>query len=785
MISSACVDRVRDALAAVATIKDPIVDLASARVMITVPRDWADAGRLFDALRRQGYATPTTTFDVMIEGMTCASCVARVEATVRLVPGVIAVSVNLATARARITALAAVDVVPLLAAAVVVAGYGLSARSPAPSAASAPSVKISQDTFALLLAHALTLPLMSSMALDRLGYGVLLPPVAQLLLATIVQVVAGAEFYRAAWRGMRAGVGNMDLLVSTGTTAAWGLSVYLLANAPGDQSLHLYFDVAAMVIAFVLLGRRLEARAKFAAGDAIHRLANLRPAIARIRMSGTETEVPIDYVAVGDEVVIRPGERIPADGIVVEGAGDVDESMLTGESPSVAKRPGQVVSGGTVNGAGALIIRVTAIDAESRLTRITDMISSAQASRAPIQRMADRIGAWFVPAALVAAGLTFAFWLLVAGDLEQAAIHSVAVLVVACPCALGLATPAAIAVATGAAARTGILIRDADTLERAAAVDLVLLKRTGILTEGIMQLVAIEPANDGQRTLRLAVGLQAFGNHPIARALRDAAHAAGEPFIEVRDFKTIPGRGVEGIVDGLRLLMGDRRLMMERGLDVQALDALASGLEAKGQIVTWLAEVGPVPRTLAVLGFADKLKPTGAQAIAKLRGLNVRAEMVTGASDAFAAITAATLELDAAHAEATPEMRISLVRSQRASGHVVAMAGDGVNDAAALAAADVGMAMATGADAATEAAAIMLLHGEPLLIPAAIEICRRTMAKIRQNLLGAAVYNVMGILLAASGLLNPMFAGAAMSLSSVIVIANALQLRRWRPAAGW
>jgi Cu+-exporting ATPase len=579
----------------------------------------------------------------------------------------------------------------------------------------------------------------------------------------------------------------MDLLVALGTSAAFGLSLWmLLTRDPHHVAHHLYFEASAVVIFFILLGKFLEARAKRATGAAIRALLELRPRTARrLRPGndGAEEEVPNALLAVGDRVVVRPGERMPADGVVIEGRAGVDESQLTGESRAVEKEPGTKVATGTIALDGRLVVEVRAVGAETVLARVAALVAAAQASRAPVQKLVDRVSAVFVPVVVGIAALTFLGWLLAGAGTEAAVLHAVAVLVIACPCALGLATPAAIMAGTGAAARAGILVRDAEAIERAHDVTLVAFDKTGTLTEGRPRLAAVHaaPGVAEEEAVRLAAALQAGSEHPLARAVL-ARLGEGERPPAVEAFRALPGRGVSGTVAGRALLLGSPRLLAESGAEPGPRLAARAGEEAaQGRTPAWLIEAGPTPRVLALLAFEDAEKPGAAAAVAGLRRLGIRAAMISGDSRAAAGAVAARLGLDDVAAEVLPEGKAERVAAWKAGGARVAMVGDGVNDAPALAAADLGIAMGTGTEVAMQAAGITLLRGDPALVPAAIQVARRTYATIRQNLAWAFGYNLLGLPLAALGFLSPALAGAAMALSSVSVLANALRLARWRP----
>jgi Cu+-exporting ATPase len=709
-----------------------------------------------------------------IDGMTCASCVARVEKALQRVPGVVSATVNLATERAEVQTRGA-DAQPLLAA-VEKAGYAAHVHheDDAPSAAA--------PAWPVIAAAALSLPLVLPMLLSLAGVDAMLPGLLQLLLAAPVQFVFGARFYRAGWKALRARTGNMDLLVALGTSAAFGLSVQQWWAHGGHG--HLYFEASAVVITLVLLGKWLEQRARRHATDAIQALNALRPQTARVRRDGAELDLPIAQLRVGDLVVVRAGERLPVDGELLEGESHVDESLITGEGLPVLRQPGARVIGGSVNGEGLLLLRATTLGAESALSRIVHLVESAQAKKAPIQQLVDRVSAVFVPVVLVLALVTLLGWGLATGAWEQAVLNAVAVLVIACPCALGLATPAALMAGTGVAARRGILIKDAEALERARQVDIVAFDKTGTLTEGRPELVACEAADgDARALLADSAALQAGSEHTLATAVLVAARRDGVAIATVSGVRSVAGRGLSGEVGGRTLLLGSSRFMGESGVDVSPLQARADALQRDGRTVSWLADAGPVPRLRGLLAFGDAAKPSAAAAVRQLQSLGVRCLLLTGDSAGAAAKLAGELGITDVHAALLPQDKAALVETLRRGGARVAMVGDGINDAPALAAADVGIAMGSGTDVAMQAAGITLMRGDVRLVADALEIARLTQRKIRQNLFWAFIYNVVGIPLAAFGLLNPVIAGAAMAFSSVSVVGNALLLRRWKGAA--
>jgi Cu+-exporting ATPase len=811
MSCASCVARVERSIRAVPGVGEVSVNLATERASVRpTPGAALDADAVEAAVRAAGYgATPVRTpaaavgMDFEVEGMTCASCVGRVERSIRAVPGVGEVSVNLATERASVRPAPGADLdASAVEAAVRAAGYSAAVVRPDAVAASGDAqsetaddrrlAAARRDGFRVLAAAILSAPLAGSMLAMLVGADWALHGWVQLALATPVQFWLGARFYRAGWAAARSGSGNMDLLVAIGTSAAYGLSLYLLATAHVGHAPHLYFEASSLVITLVLLGKWLEGRAKRQTGAAIRALGALAPERARVRrVDGREVEVDVGAVRVGDLVVVRPGERVPVDGVVREGESAVDESMLTGEGMPVSKGVGDRSTGGSLNGDGLLVLETTAGGAETTLARIVRLVEGAQAGKAPIQRLVDRVSAVFVPVVLVIALATFAGWLLAGGGIEAAVIDAVAVLVIACPCALGLATPTAIMAGTGAAARAGILIKDAETLEVAHRVDTVAFDKTGTLTEGRPTLVAVEPDPASGLTayelLRLAAAVQRGSEHPLARAVMAQAAERGITAPPADRVRAMPGRGVTGVVEGRTLTVGSARSLSEAGLDGSASVDRAGELAEQGRTVSWLSEAGAVgapPRVLGLLAFGDALKPTAREAVAAARRAGLRPILLTGDNAGAAKVAAAALGIDEVVAEVLPDGKSEAVKAARRRGGVVAMVGDGVNDAPALAAADVGMAMSTGTDVAMHAAGVTLMRGDPMLVVDALDVSRRTYRKIQQGLFWAFAYNVVGIPLAALGHLDPVIAGGAMALSSVSVVGNALLLRRWRPRSG-
>ncbi|TPB76784.1 heavy metal translocating P-type ATPase [Burkholderia pseudomallei] len=829
MTCASCVGRVEKALAQVPGVARATVNLATEKAAVDADADaHVDTARLIDAVKRAGYraspvsdpasalapspeiAAARTAIELDIAGMTCASCVGRVEKALAQVPGVARATVNLATEKATVDADADahVDTARLIDA-VKRAGYRASpaiaacapasrATATADAAATRPASPSADDRKlaearrerALVIASAvLTTPLALPMFAAPFGVDAALPAWLQLALASIVQFGFGARFYRAAWHALKARAGNMDLLVALGTSAAYGLSIWLMLRDPGHAA-HLYFEASAVIVTLVRFGKWLEARAKRQTTDAIRALNALRPDRARIVEHGVERDVPLAQVRVGTVVRVLPGERVPVDGRIEAGVTHVDESLITGESLPVPKGPGERVTAGSINGEGALTVATTAIGAETTLARIIRLVESAQAEKAPIQRLVDRVSAVFVPAIVAIAFATFAGWLVAGAGVETAILNAVAVLVIACPCALGLATPAAIMAGTGVAARHGVLIKDAQALELAQRARIVAFDKTGTLTQGRPTVTAFDaigiPRGDA---LALAAAVQRASAHPLARAVVAAFDADADArrsslaAAHADTPRAVAGRGVEARVDARLLALGSTRWRDELGIAVpDGVARRAAALEAAGNTVSWLMRADAPREALALVAFGDTVKPNARRAIERLAARGIRSALVTGDNRGSATAVAASLGIDEVHAQVLPDDKARVVAQLKATAGdgAVAMVGDGINDAPALAAADVGIAMATGTDVAMHTAGITLMRGDPALVADAVDISRRTYRKIQQNLFWAFVYNLVGIPLAALGWLNPMIAGAAMAFSSVSVVTNALLLRRWK-----
>ena len=729
-----------------------------------------------------------------ISGMTCAACSARLEKVLNRQPGMQA-NVNLASERARVRLADGANEAAVLAA---VAKAGFSA-APVDSQTREREKTEKLQVYRSEIRHfwisvALTLPLVGQMffMFGEHGHMNELPRWLQLALATPVQFWIGWRFYDGAYKALRGGGANMDVLVALGTSMAWGFSTVVTVFSL-DQ--HVYFEGGAAVITLVLLGKLLEAGAKARTSEAIESLIRLQPKTARIERNGQWVEIAVETLMPGDIFLVRPGESVPVDGQVIDGESSINESMLTGESMPVGKRADDKVFAATANGQGALRCRATGVGEHTLLAGIIRLVGEAQGSKAPVQRLADQISAIFVPVVCVIALLTFLGWWWYSGQFAEALVNAVAVLVIACPCALGLATPTAIMVGTGQGARAGILVKNAEALERAERITVLALDKTGTLTCGTPQVTDVVPRGiERAEALRLAAALEQNSEHPLARAIvaehvlaqapelgkapnAESSKSSDAPAVnaqKVQNFKALPGHGVEGEIDGRQLRLGSPTWL---GVDA---DPAVRGLQEAGKTVVALADGNQI---LALLAIADALRPSSRAAVARLRQRGIRVVMLTGDNAATAAAIAAEAGIAEFRAGILPGDKAAAIVELKANGALVAMVGDGINDAPALAAADVSFAIGAGSDAAIEAADLTLIRSDLLGVADAIDLSAATLGKIRQNLFFAFIYNVLGIPLAAAGLLNPVFAGAAMAMSSVSVVSNSLLLKRWRPGA--
>ncbi|MGC8833032.1 MAG: heavy metal translocating P-type ATPase [Armatimonadota bacterium] len=787
MSCASCASRIERALSSSEGVFSASVNLAAEKAVVVHDADAAPVSKLVDLVRSIGYdAVPSESPEVLrlsLGGLTCASCAARVEKALLGVAGVRSAAVNLASMTAYVECEKSACSPENLIRAVQEAGY--QAQLQEDLALDKADLQKTKETRDLLVKFAVSAPIAAVLMVLGMWHG--LPMrigishqalnLIQLVLATPVQFWAGWRFYKAAWKAARHRTSDMNTLIAVGTSAAYGYSaVAVIAGLPQP----VYFDTSAAIISLILLGRFLEARAKSSASEAIRRLAGLQPRTALVIRGGKDEEVPVEDVRVGDLVVVRPGERVPVDGVVVEGASSVDESMLTGEPLPVEKGPGDQVTGGTINLTGSFKFRAGRVGSDTVLAQIIRLVEEAQGSKAPIQRLADAVAAYFVPAVIGLAGISFAAWLLFGGSLAQAVMAGVAVLIVACPCALGLATPTAVMVATGRGAELGILIRDAEALETLGRATTVVFDKTGTITTGQLSVKRVIPLNecDERRVLELAASAEVVSEHPIGCGIVNHAQALGIEIHRPSEFRAVPGGGVDAVVNGVRVLVGSAEYTAQVGIKPEQLPYLET---ADGTTVFVSAD----GKLIGAVVLADTIRESSAKAVAHLRKLGVKTVMLTGDSQKTADEVARAVQVDAVVSKATPADKVAEVKKLQARGEVVVLVGDGINDAPALAQANVGIALASGTDIAMGAAPITLIRPDLGLLAPAVALSRATMWVIRQNLVWAFGYNVLLIPVAAGALypwlgvsLNPMLAAAAMAFSSISVVANSLRLKR-------
>ncbi len=775
-----CAGNVEQALSNLEGVQNAAVNLADDSVAVTYDADALTVEDIAATVESAGYGVRReralrSRALLRIAGMRCAACVRAVEQGLERLDGVQSAGVNLADETAEVTFdPAKVGIAEIIAR---IGELGYEAEAITEEALQRPGEE--RDAEAALQARlvifgaVLTLPLF---VIGMWAPDFPFRPWVLLALATPVQLVLGWQYYVGSVKALRAGSATMDVLIALGSTAAYLLSVYNLARGAG----HLYFDGAAMILTLITLGRFLEARARGRASDAIRALMELAPDEATVIRDGEEVTIPASHVDVGEVVLVRPGERIPVDGEVIRGHSTVDESMITGESIPVEKAEGDEVIGGTVNLAGNFQFRATAVGSRTALQQIIRLVREAQGTKPPIQRIADTVAAYFVPAVIIIAAATLAGWMIAGADFEQGMLAAVSVLVIACPCALGLATPTAVMVGTGVGAEHGVLIRQAAALETIGALDAVVFDKTGTLTRGEPEVTDLAPVGDieADELLRLAASAEVPSEHPLGRAIVDHAREAGLELAEVEGFEAIIGRGVAATVDGRAVVIGSGRLMAERGMEPERGAGAAEALEALGRTALLVAVDG---RVAGVIGLADVAKPTAREAVERLKQMGLEIYLLTGDNRRTAEAVAAELGIENVLAEVLPDEKATQISRLQSEGLRVAMVGDGINDAPALAQSDVGIAIGTGTDVAMEAGEITLVSGDPVGVVRAVVLSRRTLAHIKQNLFFSFLYNCAAIPLAVAGLLNPMIAAAAMAASSVSVVGNSLRLRRYAP----
>ncbi len=779
MTCNACAARLERSLSKADGIAEAAVNLPLERAMVDVdPAVGLES--VVNIVRRTGFDVGVETREFTVEGLSDAAGALQVENALQQVPGVVRASVNPASEQAQVTLMSLAVTDEALSATVEATGYSLVAVHDPNASLEREQRKAAHDRRLIAVGAVLTAPFLVQMLIMTSGGPAWhIHPLLEAALTTPLQFVVGARFYRGAFNALRGGGANMDVLVALGTTAAYFYSWYLLLTLGADARGHLFFEASAVIITLVLVGKYLETRAKRGAAQAIRELLALRPSTALLRLpDGSLIERPVQEVKIGDIIVCRPGHQVAADGIVVSGEAEIDEALITGESAAVPKKPGDKVTTGSININGVIDIETQATGADSTLAKMIRLIETAQASKPAVQRLVDRVSGVFVPSVVAIAVATFIAWLTVGAGFEQAIVSAVAVLVIACPCALGLATPTAIMTGSGAAARSGILIKDITSLEQAHSLSHVILDKTGTLTEGKPTLGTIDLlAGLGEdEVLQLAASLQQGSEHPIAAAIRAAAEDRNLALLPVKRFKSSVAQGVEGDINDVHYLLGNERMFTLRGLDPPPRDMHYGGTEV------WLGiSLSGGEALLAWFEIVDALRPQSAAAVQRLKQLGVVPMLVSGDAIPVAERIAERLGIAEVHGEALPEDKAKIVKETTEQGFSVGMVGDGINDAPALAQATVGIAMGSGTDVAMETAAITLMRPDPRLVAGAIEVSRRTFRKIKQNLFWAFIYNIIGLPLAALGYLSPPLAAAAMAFSSVSVVTNSLMLRNWKP----
>lgn len=778
MTCAGCAGRVEKAVAAMPGVESATVNLALEKLDVWFDASALSPERIAAAVRTMGYGIREAQVRFNIAKMTCAGCAGRSEKAMQTVPGVLSATVNLALETASVHYVPGQTTPAIIAKASTDAGYPATvAEETGDSREKEIAAAQRKDLIELSVAAILSLPLVSQMVLMLAGIDLSIPPLGELALATPVQFWVGRRFYRAAWSALKAKAGNMDQLVVMGTSSAYFYSIWMLVTLGSEAKGHLYFEASAVVITLILAGKVLEARAKRAASSALRQLMSLRPDNAIVLRASEEVEVAISDVLIGDVVIVKPGERLPVDGEVIRGESELDESLITGESMPVIRQKGDEVIAGSINGAGLLRVRAKKVGTDTTLAKIAKLVEEAQTGKAPIQRLVDRVAAIFVPVVLVISLITLIGWMATGADFETALTAAISVMVIACPCALGLATPTALVAGTGVAAQHGILIRDIETLERAKNIDTVVFDKTGTLTIGKPEIVSIHSVDMSEDDLlALAASAQSGSEHPLGKAMVATAKARKLTLSAPTEFTAKIGEGVEAIVNNTTILIGRQAYVAPDAAD--AMQATARELAEQGQTVVWVSRDSAA---LGLIGLADTPRPQAEAAVTALKADGVRTMLLTGDNPQTAAHIARLVGIDEVKSEMRPDDKVAALKALVAQGHHVAMVGDGVNDAPALAVADLGIAMGGGADVALETAGFVLMQADPTLVHSSLKVARATSSKIRQNLFWAFIYNVIGIPIAALGFLNPALAGAAMAFSSVSVVSNSLLLKRWKP----
>ncbi len=780
MTCANCALTIERSLGKVQGVSEARVNLASEKAVVTYDPGLVGGDGLINSIKDAGYDVVTAKVELPITGMTCANCARTIERALRKLDGVLEVNVNLASERASVEYIPSLVSLEALKSAVEDAGYGVIELGEEIGAedveARAREQEIKRQRRLLIIGLIFTVPtFLLSMGTD-LGF---LPDFALrkyilLLLATPVQFYVGWQFYRGTYKSLKQWSAGMDTLIAMGSSAAYFYSLAATFFIEG----HVYYETAAMIITLIVLGKYLEARAKGRTSEAIKRLMGLRARTARVIRDGEEVDLPVEAVQVGDLIIVRPGEKIPVDGVVAEGRSAIDESMITGESLPVAKEIGDEVIGATINKTGSFKFQATKVGKDTVLAQIIRLVEEAQGSKAPVQRLADRVAGVFVPAVISIAFLTFLAWFFLGGaGLDRALINMVAVLVIACPCALGLATPTAVMVGTGKGAERGILIKSGESLERAGSLDTVVLDKTGTITQGEPKVTDVV-TNGGlaeEEVLRLAASAERGSEHPLGEAIVEAAQARGLSLEEAQEFEALAGQGIRVSLNGQKILLGNRRLMQENGINLRQVNDEVERLQLEGKTTMILALDSKVEGIIAV---ADTVKEGSEEAIARLHAMGLEVVMISGDNQRTAQAIADQVGIDRVLAEVLPEDKAQEVKNLQEEGHVVAMVGDGINDAPALAQADIGIAIGTGTDVAMEVGDIVLMRGDLRSVPEAILLSRKTMRTIKGNLFWAFAYNTAGIPIAAAGILLPWMAAAAMAFSSIFVVSNSLRLRR-------